>query len=129
VGDREADRYELFALERPAGVDLVVRSCHDRCLVEADGKRPHLRAALATTPVQATVEVPVPRQAEQPARTARLSVHWGPITLQPAKRPGLTYPAPIALGAVWAVEEAAPPAVPPLDWCLLTTLPSPPFQG
>jgi len=123
IGDREADMYELFALERPVGVDLLVRACHDRCLVDADGKRQHLRAALAATPVRATVEVTVPRQAERPARTARLSVRWCPITLQPAKRPGLTYPDPIALGAVWAVEETPPPGVPPLDWRLLTTLP------
>jgi hypothetical protein len=129
VGDREADMYELFAFSRPAGVDLVVRSCHDRCLVDADKKRQHLRAALAATPVRTTVEVAVPRHAEQPARTARLGVHWGPITLQPAKRPGLTSPEPIALGAVWAVEETPPPDVPPLDWCLLTTLPLPTTQA
>lgn len=129
VGDREADMYELFAFPRPVGVDLLVRSCHDRCLVEADGTRSHLRSALAATPVRATVEVAVPRQAERPARTARLSVHWGPITLLPAKRPGLTSPDPIALGAVWAAEPLPPPGIPALDWCLLTTLPLPTTQA
>jgi hypothetical protein len=123
IGDREADMYELFALARPVGVDLLVRACRDRSLVDADGSRRRLRTVLAAAPVTATVEVPVPRQAGRPARTARLCLRWHPITLPPVKRRGLTHPDPLPLGAVWAVEEHPPLGSPPLDWCLLTTLP------
>jgi hypothetical protein len=123
VGDREADMYEVFAQARPAGVDLLVRACHDRCLVCEGGKRRYLRAALAACPVAATIEVAVPRHEQQPARTARLRVRWGRVTLQPTKHPGVPHPDPIPLGAIWAYEEAPPPGVPPLDWRLLTTLP------
>ena len=32
VGDREADVYDLLAVERPAGVDLLIRAAWDRCV-------------------------------------------------------------------------------------------------
>ena len=57
VGDAEADVYDLFLLERQPGVDLLVRAAQDRRLAEPE----RLRAALAASPVAATVHLAVPR--------------------------------------------------------------------
>jgi hypothetical protein len=123
IGDREADIYDLFLVERPMGVDLVVRACKDRCLVDQDGTRRHLSQALAALPVAATVAVDLRRRDQHPARTAQLQVRWGPVTLQPTKRLGGRRPATLPLWTIWAVEETPPPGVAPLDWRLLTTIP------
>ncbi|NNJ10657.1 IS4 family transposase [Chloroflexales bacterium ZM16-3] len=53
VGDREADVYELFLVQRPAGVDLLVRAAQDR---KADDPEGYLWAAMATVPITTTGE-------------------------------------------------------------------------
>ncbi len=70
VGDAEADVYDLFLLERPAGVDLLVRAAQDRRLAEPDPEPPRRRVALAASAVAATVTLDVPRQGDRPARPA-----------------------------------------------------------
>src|SRR6266496_1242090 len=52
VGDREADVYDLFLLDRPAGVDLLIRAAQDR---KAEHEAKYLWAAMATAPLAATV--------------------------------------------------------------------------
>lgn len=121
VGDAEADVYDLFLLERPAGVDLLVRAAQDRRLAEPQTAR--LRAALAASPVATTVTLEVPRQGTRPARTATLAVHWQPVVLRPPKARAAEDLPPVAVGAVWATEVDAPAGVEPLDWLLLTTVP------
>jgi hypothetical protein len=39
VGEREADVYDLFLVERPAGLDLLIRAAWDQ---QVDGPQPHL---------------------------------------------------------------------------------------
>ena len=68
VGDREADVYDLFLLERPVGVDLLIRAAQDR---RADHPDKYLWAAMATAPVAARVTVQVGARAGQPAREPR----------------------------------------------------------
>jgi hypothetical protein len=80
VGDREADVYDLFLLERPAGVDLLVRAAQDR---KAETAEKYLWAAMATTPCAATVTVHVGARAGHAARKATLTVRYRPITLRP----------------------------------------------
>ena len=36
VGDREADVYDLLALERPTGVDLLIRAAWNRCVTQPE---------------------------------------------------------------------------------------------
>jgi len=113
VGDAEADVYDLFLLQRPAGVDLLVRAAQDRRLAEPDQQR--LRAALAARPVAATMTLAVPRQGTRPARTATLAVHWQRVVLRPPKARASEGLPEVPVGAVWATEVDAPAGVEPLD--------------
>ena len=47
VGDREADVYDVFLVERPDGVDLLIRGAWDRGV---DGPQAHLWATVAQAP-------------------------------------------------------------------------------
>ena len=118
VGDREADVYDLFALERPAGVDLLIRAAWNRCVTQPEH---YVWATVAARPIEAMYTVQVPRRGAQPPRTATLVVRWCPLTLCPPrhrKREGL--PA-VPLWAVQALEEAPPAGTDPIEWLLLTT--------
>jgi hypothetical protein len=121
VGDREADVYDLFLVDRPAGVDLLVRAAWDRAV---DGPQPHLWAALADAPTLVTREVAVPRRPGLPARTARVALHAQSVTLHPPRHRAAEHLPPVSVTAVWAVETAPPAAVEPIEWMLLTTLPA-----
>jgi len=118
VGDREAEVYELFALERPAGVDLLIRAAWDRCVTQLEH---YVWATVAARPVAATYTVQVPRRGAQPPRTATLAVRWGPLTLcPPCHRQRERLPT-VPLWAVQAREEAPPAGTDPIEWRLLTT--------
>ena len=71
VGDREANVYDLFAMERPAGVDLLIRAAWDCCVTPLEH---YVWATVAARPVEATYTVQVPRRGAQPPRTATLAV-------------------------------------------------------
>jgi len=120
VGDREADLFDLFALERPAGVDLLVRAVQNRRVAEPEGV---LWAAVAAVPVAGEQTVVIPRQAGQPARTAHVSVRFRAVTLHAPAARVAEHLAPVALWAVTVEEEDPPPDVEPVRWRLLTTCP------
>ena len=118
VGDREADVYDLLALARPAGVDLLMRAAWERGVAQPEHD---VWATVAAQPVEATSTVQVPRRGAQPPRTAPLAVRWGPLTVCPPrhrKRAGL--PA-VPLWAVQALEEAPPAGTDPIEWLWWTT--------
>lgn len=121
VGDREADVYDLFVQERPAGVDLLVRAAQDRRVADAEQTR--LRAAVGACAVGAQVCVEVPRQGARVARTATLDLRWCALTLRPPKARADEDLPTVQVWAVWATETAPPAQGDPLDWLLLTTVP------
>jgi len=120
VGDREADVYDLFLVDRPSGVDLLVRAAQDR---KADHPERYLWAALASVAVAATVNVHIGARAGQPARDATVQVRWRQITLRPPNSRASEKLPNITVWAVWAIEPHPPPGVEPIEWLLLTTVP------
>ena len=121
VGDREADIYDLFVVERPSQVDLLVRAAQNR---GTDHPELYLWPTLAAAPLAATVTIHVGARAGQPARTALLEVRWRQVRLRrPARRKVKDGPPTFTVWAVWANETTPPPGVPPVEWMLLTTVP------
>ena len=127
VGDREADVYDLFLVDRPVGVDLLVRAAWDRGVEEPQR---HLWATLAAAPEAGTLSVAVPRTAAQPgkpaqpARTAHLTLRCAPVTLRPPRHRTAEHLAPVPITAIWVVETTPPADTRPIEWLLLTTCPA-----
>jgi hypothetical protein len=118
VGDREADVYDLFMMEREVGVELLVRAAWDRRVMHEER---YLWATVLAQPVAEIFTVSVPRRQEQPARTAVLTLRYGTVELCPPqhrRREGLPL---VPVWAVHVVEEYPPVGVEPLEWLLLTT--------
>jgi hypothetical protein len=124
VGDREADVSDFFLVERPAGVDLLVRASWDRGVEEP---QPHLWAAVEAAPEAGTLTVTVPRRAAkpgqptQPARTAHLTLRFAPVTLRPPRHRASEHLPSVPITAVWVVETTPPADTRPIEWLLLTT--------
>lgn len=121
VGDREADVYDLFLKERPAGVDLLVRAIRDR-RIEGDPQR-YLWAALATSLLAAEIEVWVPATLKRPAHLAQLEICWKQVTLRPPKHRTSEKLDATTVWAIWANEPAPPDGAEKVEWMLLTTVP------
>jgi Transposase DNA-binding/Transposase Tn5 dimerisation domain len=118
IGDREADVYDLFRQERPAGVDLLVRAAWNR---RVDHPERYLWAKVAAQPVVATLTVRVPRRGQQPARQATVVMRWCGVLLCPPTHRRAEKLSTLAVWAVQALEEQPPAGCEPLEWLLLTT--------
>jgi len=118
LGDREADVYDLFVAERPAGVDLLVRAAWDRRVAHPER---YLWARVLAQSVAATLSVHVPGQADRPARQATLALRFCRVTLcPPCHRRAEKLPC-VPVWAVHVVEEHPPAGGARLEWLLLTT--------
>jgi hypothetical protein len=130
VMDREGDFFEMFDDQRcnSASVDLLVRAKHDR---STTGEYKLFETA-RQSPVQARIEIKVPRQsarskkskqkarAKRPARTAQVSVRSTQIELNPP-----VYHKdrdPIKIGIVHVKEDKPPADAEAVEWFLLTTI-------
>jgi hypothetical protein len=120
VGDREADVYDLFLMERVLGVDLLVRAAQDR---KAAHPEKYLWAAMATASVAATVTIHIGARAGQVAREATLKLRWKQVTLRPPNSRQKEKLPNITVWVVWACETTPPPGVEAVEWLLLTTVP------
>jgi hypothetical protein len=119
VGDRESDVYELFAAERPDGVDWLVRAAWDR---RTGHREQPLWSAVLATPVVMVVDLPVPANGERLSRTARLSLRYAPVCLLPPRK--RSHLPKITVFAVHAVEESPPSGASALEWMVLTSIPT-----
>ena len=118
VADREGDIYEMFAC-RPEGMDVLVRAAQDRVLADGGGK---LFDGLEGRPEEEHA-VDLPARPGQKARTARISVRFGAVTLRRprhrAAEPGAPESQPVFL--VEARERDPPAGMQPAHWRLLTS--------
>ena len=129
VLDREADFFELFDDQRCncSKVELLVRAQHNR---STTGEH-NLFETVRQSPVQAQVNVKIPRQSARPkkskqkarpkrlARIAKASVRYVKIELNP---PSYMDKEPIPVWIVHVREDTPPSGTEALEWFLLTTL-------
>lgn len=119
VSDREGDIWGHFA-HVPPGVDLVIRSHHDRPLEGGAS----LFAALAEQPLLAADLVKVaPRGPGDKGRTAKVVLRAGQVRIKRPRTAPRGDPAMLEIGLVEAIEQDPPEGVKSLHWRLLTTLP------
>ncbi len=120
VTDREGDIYELFALEREANSELLIRAKHNRRI---DHELKLLKEAIAQTPSSGQLVISVPRKDDQPSRKANLTISYASFTFPvPSNCPKSSTRKPITLNVISAREENPPTGETAINWLLLTTL-------
>jgi len=119
VSDREGDVWSHFA-HVPAGMDLAIRSHHNRPL--EDGQT--LFEALADQPPLTVALVQVaPRGPGDKGRTAKVVLRAGRVRIKRPSTAPRDDPKVLEIGFVEAIEHDPPDGVRPLAWRILTTLP------
>ncbi len=132
VFDRGADNYEVFCRVTQRRGDFVIRAARLNRKVLHEGQEMTLAQRLEALPLAGTYELKVRANHKQRARTAKIEVRSGSVTLRAprAQSPWLRQhgPATMTLGVVEVREVRAPRGVKPLRWVLFTTLPATSFK-
>lgn len=121
VADTEADVFDLFAAQRPANAQLLIRATHNR---RVEGEIRYLWEMVEASPVRGQTSVELEATEKREARTAKCSVRFQTVTVRPPRHPspGSRHLKPVTLQAVLVREEGPPEGTEPLCWLLLTTL-------
>lgn len=126
IADREADIYDLFALPRRGGVELLIRAAHNRLV---DHEAGHLWEAIRQSPIRGEITIKLGRKAQQPPRKATLTVRYEKLAILPPKhRANRSSLKPILVNVILVEEEAPPKGVSAVRWLMITTLPVNSFE-
>ena len=127
VGDSEADVFALFAEASQLEQAFLVRACRDRLILNAEER--HLWKQVAEQPAAGLLEVAIPRQADRPMRTAKVTIRFIQVDLKvPQYKAEHTAMSELTAWAIWAYEETPPTDSKPIEWKLLTNLPTRDFD-
>jgi hypothetical protein len=123
AGDREADLFELFAMQRREGLQLVVRAAHDRKVKSEEAQ--YLLEAVERAAVLGEMDVAVPRSRKRQARTATLRVQACTLKLEPPRNHlGRKDLSPVRVSVVRVRETGTTPqGEEPVEWMIITTVP------
>jgi hypothetical protein len=125
IGDSESDIYELMAMPRRAGIELLIRATHNRRVQAAEGVT-YVWDAAAAAPPTGRMEVELKRTRARNARTAELEVRLCPDMeiLRPKHKQKNTAveAVPVSVVLVREVGEV-PPGEDPVEWLLVSTKP------
>jgi hypothetical protein len=121
VSDREGDVYDVFLARRPTGVDWLVRASWNRRVAHPDR---YLWETVLASPVLGETQLQVPARENRQARTARLVVRCMPVRLRPPQNRRREKLPEIEVFAIHALETNVDKGAEPLEWLLLTSLPT-----
>lgn len=124
VGDRGADMFPFFQACRSTQTHFLVRAAQNRRVQESEEEISYSLTQARSWPSQASRPFEVPARHGRQARSTQLQLAFGQLTLLPprnAPRAGQD-PMPVWVIRVW--EEQAPEGEEPLEWILLTSVPT-----
>ena len=127
VCDREADTFAFFAACRQHGHHFLVRAAQNRrAAVGPAGTEPTggLLDLVRTLPAGTQQELELRRRPQRAPRRVALNVAWAPLTLWPPQDERVGQE-PLQLWAVRVWEPQTPAGEEPIEWVLLTDLPTP----
>jgi hypothetical protein len=125
VGDSESDIYELMAMPRRPGIELLIRATHNRRVEGAQGIG-YVWEEAAAAPLAATLEVELKRTRKRQARTAELEVRLCPDVqiLRPKHKQKNTTVQTVSVSVVLVREAGEVPAgEEAVEWLLASTKP------
>lgn len=128
VCDRGGDLFEYLDFKHAGGGFYVVRSRHDRRIEvdeETTQRQEQLHAYARSSPSLGEKTVEVPPRDGRAGRAARVRIAAGRVTVPPPKNPRGEYGTePLTIWVVYAGEIDPSPGVEPVEWILLTNVPT-----
>ena len=120
VTDREGDIYDLFALEREANSELLIRAKHNR---RVNHELKFVKEAIKQIPDAGQLKIVVPRHDHKKSRIATLTIRHASLDFLPPINRAKSFPhQSVTLNVISALEDRPDSEVKPIQWLLLTTL-------
>lgn len=128
VSDRGSDLFELLECYHQGQERYVIRAKTDRKIVvqtPAGRRKAKLKSWARKLPTLGQRQVSVPAHGDEPSRTALTRVAAGPVEIQaPRHKRGEHGPGSLSAWGVHVREENPPKGVVPLEWILLSNVPT-----
>lgn len=121
VCDREADIYDLFAASRAPGVHWLVRAAWDR---KVDHPDKYLWTAMKSQDLLGTTTLRIPGRGKIAERSAQMSIRSGLLSIHPPVDRRHKHLSDVEVHVVWAIESDPPAGCEPVEWMLLTSVPT-----
>lgn len=134
VADRESDFFEFLSEAHERHALYLIRARTDRLLVpEESAGYESVREALHHAAAIGRMQVEVLGNGRRKGRSAAVELRVAQVTLRPPQRRGAAKASvgfePVAVTAIWAIEQGAPQGIEPISWVLLTNLPVGDFES
>jgi len=124
VGDRGADMFPFFQACRSTQTHFLVRAAQNR-RVQQDEEELHYSLTQARSwPSQASRPFEVPARHGHPRRSTQLQLSFGQMTLLPPRHEPRASKEPLTVWVIRVWEEQTPEGEEPLEWILLTSVPT-----
>src|SRR2546423_4085484 len=124
VGDRGAERFPFFQACQATQTHFLLRAAQHR---RVQGNEDELMYSLTRTrafPSQASRPFEVPARHGHQARSTQLQLAFGQMTLLPPRNEPRASKDPVTVWVIRVWEEQAPEGEEPLEWILLTSVPT-----
>ena len=124
VGDRGADMFPFFQACQATQTHFLVRAGKSRRVEESEEEIKYSLMRARSWPSQASRPFEVPARHGHQARSTQLQLAFGQMTLLPPRHEPRASKEPVTVWVIRVWEEQAPEGEEPLEWVLLTSVPT-----
>src|SRR2546426_9450924 len=124
VGDRGADMFPFFQACQATQTHFLVRAAQNRRVEVCEEEIRYSLDRARSWPSQASRPFEVPARHGRQARSTQLQLAFGQMTLLPPRNEPRASKEPLTVWLIRVWEEQAPEGEEPLEWVLLTSIPT-----
>ena len=124
VGDRGADMFPFFQACCRTQTHFLVRAAQNRRVQLHDEAIGYSLTQARSWPSQASRPFELPARHGHPGRSTQLQLAFGQLTLLPPRQEPRAGKEPMAVWGIRVWEEQAPEGEEPLEWLLVTSVPT-----
>src|SRR5258707_9413018 len=124
VGDRGADMFRFFQACQATQTHFLVRAAQNRRVQESEEEIKYSLMRARSWPSQASRPFEVPARHGRKGRSTQLQLAFGQMTLLPPRHEPRASKEPLTVWIIRVWEEQAPQGEEPLEWLLLTSVPT-----
>jgi hypothetical protein len=124
VGDRGAAMFPFFQACHQTQTHFLVRAAQNRRVQGQDAAIGYALTQARSWPSQTSRPFELPARHGRAGRATHLQLAWGPMTLLPPRQEPRAGQEPLTVWGIRVWEEQAPEGEEPVEWVLLTSVPT-----
>jgi len=128
VGDRGADMFPFFYACQATRTHFLVRAAQNRRIEHSEEEIASSLERARSWPSQASRPLEVPARHGHKARSTHVQLAFGQLTLLPPRHDPRESKESLSVWVIRVWEEQTPDGAEPLEWLLLTSVPTTTFQ-